>query len=74
LARFTVPTLGIGHGVVIPRSRSPGWNELSIGFAATVVGACLTCWAGFRLAVREAEFDFIDRQAFVVFRPAEDPR
>jgi hypothetical protein len=53
LAGFVVPTLGIGYGVVIPRSCIAGWNELTIGFAATVLGACLTYWAGLRLVVRD---------------------
>jgi hypothetical protein len=42
LAGFVVPTLVIGYGVVIPRSCIAGWNELTVGFAATVAGACLT--------------------------------
>ena len=50
LAGFVVPTLVIGYGVVIPRSCIAGWNELSVGFAATIAGACLTYVAGLRLA------------------------
>jgi hypothetical protein len=50
LAGFVVPTVAIGYGVVIPRSCIAGWNELTIGFAATVLGACLTYWAGLRVA------------------------
>ncbi len=53
LAGFVVPTLLIGYGVVIPRSCIAGINELSLGFAATVVGACLTYWAGLRLVLRD---------------------
>jgi hypothetical protein len=53
LAGFVVPTLAIGYGVVIPRSCIAGWNELTTGFAVTVVGACLTYWAGVRAAVRD---------------------
>ena len=55
LAGFVVPTLGIGYGVVIPRSCIAGWNELTVGFAATVAGACLTYVAGVRLAALNAE-------------------
>jgi hypothetical protein len=55
LAGFIVPTVVIGYGVVIPRSCIAGWNELTVGFAATVVGACLTYVAGVRLAARNAE-------------------
>lgn len=57
LLGFVVPTLAIGYGVVIPRSCIAGWNELTVGFAATVLGACLTYWAGLRLAVRDRERD-----------------
>ncbi|MEB2346120.1 MAG: hypothetical protein OZ948_15435 [Deltaproteobacteria bacterium] len=53
LAGFVVPTLVIGYGVVIPRSCIAGWNELSVGFAATVAGACLTYVAGLRVATRD---------------------
>jgi hypothetical protein len=52
LAGFVVPTLAIGYGFVIPRSCIAGWNELSLGFAATVAGACLTYWMGLRLVAR----------------------
>jgi hypothetical protein len=40
--------------VVIPRSCIAGWNELTVGFGATVVGACLTYIAGLRLAARKS--------------------
>jgi hypothetical protein len=52
LAGFVVPTVLIGYGVVIPRSCIAGWNELTLGFAATIAGACLTYVAGLRLAGR----------------------
>ena len=55
LAGFVVPTMVIGYGVVIPRSCIAGLNELTIGFATTVVGACITYWAGLRLVVRDGE-------------------
>jgi hypothetical protein len=55
LAGFVVPTVGIGYGLVIPRSCIAGWNELTMGFAATVAGACLTYLAGVRRATRIAE-------------------
>ena len=42
LVGFVVPTVVIGYGVVIPRSCIAGVNELTIGFATTVIGACLT--------------------------------
>jgi hypothetical protein len=52
LAGFVLPTVLIGYGVVIPRSCIAGWNELTLGFAATVAGACITYVAGLRLAAR----------------------
>ena len=52
LAGFVVPTVLIGYGVVIPRSCIAGWNELTLGFATTIAGACLTYVAGLRLALR----------------------
>ena len=54
LAGFVLPTVVIGYGVVIPRSCIAGWNELTVGFGATVVGACLTYIAGLRLAARKS--------------------
>ena len=57
LAGFVVPTVAIGYGIVIPRSCIAGWNELTLGFAATVLGACLTYWAGLRLVAATAEKD-----------------
>jgi hypothetical protein len=55
LAGFLVPTVAIGYGIVIPRSCIAGWNELTLGFAATVLGACLTYWAGLRLVAASGE-------------------
>lgn len=52
LAGFVVPTVAIGYGVVIPRSCIAGWNELSLGFGATVLGACVTYAMGLRAAAR----------------------
>jgi len=53
LVGFVVPTVVIGFGVVIPRSCIAGLNELTLGFAMTVLGACATYWAGVRVAVRD---------------------
>jgi hypothetical protein len=55
LAGFVLPTVVIGYGAVIPRSCIAGLNELTLGFAATVIGACLTYWAGLRLVARDGE-------------------
>jgi ABC-type Fe3+ transport system permease subunit len=53
LLGFVLPTIVIGYGFVIPRSCIAGVNELTIGFATTVVGACLTYWMGVRAVLRE---------------------
>jgi hypothetical protein len=50
LIAFVVPTLAIGFSLVIPRSCVAGVNELTIGFAVTIAGACLT----YRLGVGAA--------------------
>jgi ABC-type Fe3+ transport system permease subunit len=52
LVGFVVPTLLIGYGFVIPRSCIAGWNDLTVGFGATVLGACITYWMGLRSAAR----------------------
>jgi hypothetical protein len=53
LAGFLVPTVAIGYGVMIPRSCIAGLNELTVGFAGTLVGACVTYWAGLRAVAHE---------------------
>jgi ABC-type Fe3+ transport system permease subunit len=53
LVGFVVPTVVIGYGVVIPRSCIAGVNELTIGFATTVIGACLTYVLGLRAVLRD---------------------
>ena len=53
LLGFIVPTVGIGYGIVIPRSCIAGVNELTIGFATTVVGACITYVLGIRAVLRD---------------------
>jgi hypothetical protein len=53
LVGFVVPTVIIGYGVVIPPSCIAGVNELTVGFAGSIVGACVTYWVGLRTLVRE---------------------
>jgi hypothetical protein len=53
LVVFVVPTLVIGYGFVIPRSCIAGLNALTLGFATTVLGACLTYWFGLQTVVRD---------------------
>jgi hypothetical protein len=53
LLGFVIPTVGIGFGFVIPRSCIAGINDLTMGFALTVVGACVTYWLGLRTVLRD---------------------
>ena len=43
----------IGYGFVIPKSCIVGINDLTIGFATTVIGACVTYWMGVRVVERD---------------------
>ena len=52
LIGHVVPTLVAGYGWVIPRNGVAGWNELSIGFAMSVVGTCIAYVLGQRQALR----------------------
>lgn len=51
LAGFVLPTVVIGYGFVIPRSCIAGVNELTLGFATTVIGAAVTYVIGVRRAL-----------------------
>ena len=53
LIGFVVPTLVVGYGFVIPRSCIAGVNELTVGFATTIIGACVTYVLGIRAVVRD---------------------
>jgi hypothetical protein len=53
LLGFVVPTVEMGFGLVIPRSCIAGINDLTMGFAITVVGACVTYWLGLRTVLRD---------------------
>jgi len=55
LIGFALPTVVIGFGFVIPRSCIAGVNQLTIGFASTIVGACVAYVFGVRSALREPE-------------------
>jgi hypothetical protein len=52
LAGFVVPNAVIGYGVVLPRAGLGGINEITVGFAAALIGACVTYVIGVRLALR----------------------
>lgn len=53
LVGFVLPTVVIGFGFVIPQSCLAGVNELTIGFATTVAGACVTYWLGLKAVLRD---------------------
>ena len=53
LAGFVLPTVGIGYGIVIPRSCIAGVNNLTLGFAATLIGACVTYILGLRTGLHD---------------------
>ena len=53
LVGFVVPTVIIGYGLVIPRSCIAGVNDLTVGFAASILGACVTYVVGVRLVIRD---------------------
>ena len=53
LATFVVPTVGIGYGIVIPRSCIAGVNDLTLGFAVSIVGASIIYMLGLRTVLRD---------------------
>lgn len=55
LAGYVIPTVVIGYGFVIPRSCIAGVNELTVGFATSILGACVTYGMGIRAASRSAK-------------------
>lgn len=52
LAGFLVPTAAIAYGIVLPRNGAAGVNELTVGFATTLLGAAVTYVVGILVAVR----------------------
>lgn len=46
LIGFLVPTVAIAYGVVLPRNGVAGINDLTVGFAATLLGAAITYTIG----------------------------
>jgi hypothetical protein len=55
LVGFIVPTIVIGFGLMIPRSCIAGFNDLTVGFASTVVGACVSYWLGMRTVLSDRQ-------------------
>lgn len=52
LLGFVVPNVVIGFGYVIPRSCIAGINELSVGFAVTLLAASATYVMGVHAALK----------------------
>lgn len=52
LAGFVLPSTVIGYGFVLPRAGFSGVNELTIGFATTLLGAIATYVAGVVMVAR----------------------
>jgi hypothetical protein len=52
LVGFLLPSAIIAYGIVLPRAGYSGVNELSVGFASTLVGATLTYVIGVVIALR----------------------
>jgi ABC-type Fe3+ transport system permease subunit len=57
LMGFVVPTIAIGFGLVIPRSCIAGINDLTVGFATTIAGACVTYCMGLRTVLRDVTLE-----------------
>ena len=53
LIGFVIPTVVIGYGIVIPRSCIAGINDLTVGFATSVIGACATYYFGVRAVSKD---------------------
>jgi hypothetical protein len=53
LIAFLVPSIVIGYGFVLPRAGHAGVDELTIGYATTLAGACATYVLGIRAARKE---------------------
>jgi hypothetical protein len=53
LLGFIVPSVLIGFGVVIPASCIAGVNQLSVGFATSLLGAGFAYWLGIRAVLAD---------------------
>jgi hypothetical protein len=53
LAGFIIPSLLIGFGVVIPGSCIAGLNDLTVGFATSLLGAAGAYWLGIRTVLSD---------------------
>ena len=55
LIGFIIPTTIVGYGFVFPRNGINSNRELTIGFATTLLSACLTYMAGIRSVLRDRD-------------------
>lgn len=55
LLGFVLPSLVIGFGIVIPGSCIAGLNQLSVGFATTLLGARGAYWLGIRAVLADGD-------------------
>ncbi len=55
LLGFVLPSAIMGFGFVMPRNGAGGVNELSVGFATTILGACITYAMGIRAVLRDRD-------------------
>ena len=55
LVGFLLPSVVIGYGFVIPGSCIAGVNQLSVGFASSLLGACITYWLGIRTVLADSD-------------------
>ena len=53
LIGFLLPTALVGYGFVIPGSCIAGVNQLSVGFASSLLSASLTYWLGVRAVLAD---------------------
>ena len=53
LLGFVVSTVVIGYGFVFPRNGLASVNELTVGFATTILSASVTYVLGIRLVLRD---------------------
>ena len=55
LIGFLAPNIIIGYGFVLPRNGLAGVNELSVGFATTLLFASITYLVGIRKSLRDRD-------------------
>jgi hypothetical protein len=61
LLGFVLPTLIIGYGVVIPHSCIAGINPPTIGFASSILNACITYFMGIRAVIQDKKENYNEK-------------